>query len=221
MKKDKPKKETKVSEHTVYKVGGKRVPGVTTVLNNLGWKTRGLMYWAAAEVRAGNDPFAVRDKAADVGTLAHAMIEEHITGDKKIDEMEYSPNDMEMAKLAYNAYVKWEKQHEVKPVGSEIQLVSKEHKFGGTLDLVAKVDGVPSLVDFKTSKAMYPDHVIQLAAYQELWRENNDGEVLEPHLLRVSKIDGSFHHHQFESLDAAWEAFLACLVLHDLKKEIK
>ena len=228
------KKETKVKEetskkvkaHTIYKHSdGKRVPGVTTIIGgNLGWKTRGLMYWAVNEVKKGNDPFKVRDQAADIGTITHALIEGHLTGEVMIDELEYAPKDFEKAEGAFMAYLEWENKHEPVVVATEVPLVSDEYRYGGTLDLVAKIDGVLTLVDFKTSKAMYPDHIIQLAAYQELWRETHDGEVLAPSLLRISKDDGSIDYHspdRFTKIDKAFECFIACLTLHILKKEVK
>jgi hypothetical protein len=42
--------------------------------------------------------------------------------------------------------------------------------FGGTCDMVAEVDDKLSLVDFKTGNAIYPESVLQLAAYDLLLR---------------------------------------------------
>jgi len=58
----------------IYKnAQGKRIPGVTTVISNLGWSKGGLMHWAWEQGINGIDYKETRDKAADTGTIAHAM----------------------------------------------------------------------------------------------------------------------------------------------------
>src|SRR5262245_37874576 len=60
-----------------YKLkSGKRVPGVTTVTGLLDDDKSGrLIGWAIKEMEAGRNPRERKDKAADVGTAAHALIE--------------------------------------------------------------------------------------------------------------------------------------------------
>ena len=67
-----PKKQ---KVHTKYYLAdGTQVPSVTTIIGGqLGWNKRMLMAWSKREAAAGRDPDKVRDKAADIGTLAAAQ----------------------------------------------------------------------------------------------------------------------------------------------------
>lgn len=202
--------------HQKYFVDGRQVPGVTTVINNLGWNKNALIAWARREGMAGNDPDKVRDKAADIGTLAHALIEEHLTG-IPVDRDEYPPKDLEIAENAFLAYLEWEGLHDLKIIGSEIQLAHDELYYGGTIDLLAELDGGFALIDFKTTNALYPEHSVQLAAYAELIRFHHH-EYPALHLLQLHKADGSFHHHHFKNgLVKEWDVFQHCLELHRLR----
>ena len=68
-------------QHTVYKTSdGERLPGVTTVINELGWNKNMLIAWSRREALAGNDPNKIKDEAAKPGTLTHSFIEGHIKG---------------------------------------------------------------------------------------------------------------------------------------------
>jgi hypothetical protein len=212
----------KTSLHQYYKTtDGIRVPSVTTIIGtNLGWNKGALMGWVKKMMREGKDPDKVRDQAADIGTITHGMIEAHIKGESFPTE-EYAPVDVEKALSGYQAYLDWENQHNVDPVASELGLVSEKYRYGGTLDFIAYVDNIVSLVDFKTSNGLYVDHRIQLAAYLWLYEETHGGVQLFPHLLQLDKNDGSFHHHQFpQGLEKEWQAFLHLLALHTLKSEL-
>ena len=70
-----------------YKVDGKRVPGVTTIIGRFK-DSGGLMWWAfgqgqAAERGEINSLYDKRDEAAEAGTIAHALVEMHIAGEMK------------------------------------------------------------------------------------------------------------------------------------------
>lgn len=212
-----PKKTRAHQKYTL--ADGTTVPGVTTVIgSNLGWNKNMLIAWARREALAGNDPNKIRDNAADIGTLAHYLIECHLKG-KEPDVSEYSPADLSLAENSFLAYLEWEGQHQVKHVYSELQLVSEQYHYGGTIDLVAEVDGYLSLVDFKTSKGVYPEHRLQLAAYQHLYAERFSDGLLPPHILRIGK-DGEFQHYKLQSLNKEWEIFKSLLTIHRLRKEI-
>lgn len=57
---------------------GVRLPGVTTVINNLGWKSDGLIHWAYKLGQDGKDLNQARQGAADIGTVAHNLVEAYI-----------------------------------------------------------------------------------------------------------------------------------------------
>ena len=225
----------KVKLHTRYKnEAGKVVPGVTTVINNLGWNKGALMGWARKVAMMGEDPDKIRDEAADIGTIAHMLVEVHLLEIvKKIsneeareiaefDPDQWAPADMDKAENGFLAYLEWEDQHKVEPLSTETRLVSEKYQYGGTLDLVARVDDELSLIDFKTSKGIWPEHKIQVAAYVHLYKENYGWE-LKPHILQLNKETGEFHYLPPSelSMGKSWKLFKMLREIHDMKKIFK
>ena len=213
----------KTKAHTRYKNSkGKVVPGVTTIISaDLGWNKGALVGWARKMALAGEDPNKVRDNAADIGTLAHYLIERHCKGATP-DVSEYSPADLELAQNALSAYIAWEAGIKPDYVAHEIPCVSDKFGFGGTVDMLCRVGGALWLVDFKTCTNIYREHVIQVAAYQQAFVEARGESVQQVHILRVGK-DGAFEHHRIpdESLGFGWQVFCHLLAIHKLGKVLK
>ncbi len=162
-----------------------------------------MLYWAWEQGTKGLDFRETRDKAADIGTLVHAAIEARINGDPPILVQEPS------AAKALNAFLEWERHNKIEILEQEIQLVSEEFRYGGTLDAVGVIDGKYVLLDWKTSKGVYKNYVLQLAAYQQLWNENCPGREITggAWLVRFSKTDGTCEPYPFNDLTDAWEQF--------------
>ena len=199
---------------------GKRISGVTTIISgNLGWNTRPLMYWAWQEGIEGRNFQDTSQKAADIGTIAHAMIEADLKG-KDFDSSKHEKDMIEKAETSYHAWLEWKELVSFKLLESEKSLVSEKYQFGGTIDIAA-IKNVTAIVDLKTSKAVYPDHKIQVAAYGRVWNENYpDNPIQAYYILQLGKEDGSFHYHYWPNLDKAWKVFSALLEIHNLKKEV-
>jgi hypothetical protein len=209
----------KTKVHTVYKLAdGKRVPSVTTVLGIL--NKPALLDWAHQCGLNGLDYKAVRDRAGDVGTLAHYMILCYLRQEAP-DYSEYSNQAIEQALTCFAKFLEWERHHEIKPILIETPLVSEQYRFGGTIDFYGEIDGQPTLLDFKTSKAIYPDMFYQLAAYAHLLHENNHLAGAAK-ILRIGKSeDEGFEERSAGKLDKQWEIFLACQKIYELQKEIR
>lgn len=206
-------------KRAVYKLAdGTRVPGVTTFLGVL--NKPALIPWANKLGLQGIDSSKYVDNLADVGTLAHSMILAHLK-EEGLDVSDYSQNQIDLANNSYSSYVEWEKHHKIEPILIETPLVSEEYRFGGTPDLLAKVDGVETLVDFKTSKALYPEHSIQVAAYWVLALEY--GYVIDNVLiLRIGReADEGFEVKPVKALKANWELFTHCQAIYELQKQVK
>ena len=166
--KDKLKKGSKA--HTIYRLSdGTIVPGTTTITGKAD-KSGFLVPWANKLGLEGIDSSKYTDDAAGVGTLAHAMIEADLMN-QDLDMKQYSPYAIDLAWNALLSYLEWKKQHEIVPIRCEEAMVSEALKYGGTIDCYCMLDGVPTLLDFKTSKAIYDEYFMQLAAYRNLLEE--------------------------------------------------
>ena len=174
---------------------GTPVPGTTTICS--AYKdSGGLIHWAWNQGKQGLDYRETRDKAGDIGTLVHAAIE------AKLNDAPLPLLPEEGAK-AINAFLEWEKQNKIEILEQEIQLVSEEFRYGGTLDAVGLVDGKYVLLDWKTSKGVYKNYLLQLAAYAQLWNENYPDRAITggAWLVRFSKTDGVCEPYPFTSED--------------------
>lgn len=211
---------------------GRRVPGVTTIIGRFK-ESGGLLHWAfkqgqAAERGEINSLYDKRDEAADSGTLAHSMVELWIN--KDVEGLEclertstHKPEVLKQAMVAFGAYQVWESITKVEIVEQEMPLVSEEYQYGGCPDAVGIVRGELCLIDWKTSNGVYTDYLIQLAAYKNLWEENNPERPITGgfHLCRFAKSHGDFAHHHYPELDAAWEQFKLFRQAYDIDKGLK
>lgn len=203
---------------------GKRIPGTTTIISsNLGWNTQGLMHWAWEQGINGDDYKQARDKAADIGTIGHALIEADLKGGRYTDYVDLRGVTQDMLDKAMNTFKAWEQWKNLfsfELISSEESLVSEKYQYGGTID-IATIQGENSILDIKTSNSIYPDHKIQLAAYGNLWNENYpEDPITAYYILQLGKNDGSFAYYYFPELTEAWEAFKYLRQLHDIKKKI-
>ncbi len=197
-----------------YTRKGKVVPSVTTILGVISKPF--LIPWAVNETArfvlekwlpytsySPDEIFAVVDGAkksrtaqsgvaTEIGRKAHEWIEDHIGRMMGGFAQASMPDDWRV-KLSIEAFLQWERSHEIEYLYSERRCYSREMNYSGTVDLIARVDGVLSVIDFKTSKAIYPDYFLQGAAYaQALWEEGiiPDLENTQIIIVRIPKDGG-------------------------------
>jgi hypothetical protein len=201
---------------------GTRVPGVTTIIGRFK-ESGGLIAWAHRLGLEGKDYRQVRDEAASAGHVAHELIEAAIVGREPVMNQEWSDDVMERGRGAFASFLKWRASTKVEIAVTERALVSEKYRYGGTFDAVGYVDDELCLLDWKSGGSVYADYLIQLAAYKQLWEENEGGSLAGFHLLRVGKELGDFHHHYWPaaSLSFAWEAFVKMRELYELDKRLK
>jgi hypothetical protein len=102
--------------------------------------------------------------------------------------------------------------------------VSEKHQYGGTLDLVCIVNNGIGLIDWKSSnecKGPFPDQKVRLAAYANLWNENNPRQKLDDYHLIILPKNGAGFKHCFwgtRDLDSEWKLFLNYRAGYDLDK---
>lgn len=204
-----------------YTADGTRVPGVTTVLGLLAKPA--LIPWAYKRGKDGLELYESRDKAADIGTLAHAMCEAHLLGKAPAAVLEGQPVELAaQAEVAYAAFVQWLGQTRAEVVSVEQPFVSEAHRYGGTPDIVLRIDGKLAMGDLKTSNALYREAAIQIAAYALLWNETHEEQITGGfHLLRLGKDAPDFEHRYFGDLDDARELWLHLLAAYRLDQQLK
>ena len=99
----------------------------------------------------------ILDDAAELGTSVHEWIEEYLTDGFPPDLVRDEQVQM------VEAFLDWLGQHDVTVIATEMTVFGDG--YGGTMDLIAEVDGVRYQIDIKTARAVRDTHIAQLAAY--------------------------------------------------------
>lgn len=187
-----------------YRLDGKHVPGVTTIIGVL--DKPAIPKWAAGQVAEyvadhpdavehlrsmGRDPMVAalkgvpwqkRDDAAARGTTLHEHAEALLRG----QDVELDDDDplLPVVESTLQFMADWH----IEPLLIEQAVASREHLWAGTLDLVARyvrpdtgVAGV-GIFDWKSGKGLYPEYAWQLNAYAhaEFYGLRGDERPLPP-----------------------------------------
>jgi hypothetical protein len=211
-------KQNKVRQHTIYKnKDGKRLCGVTTITGLLSKPQ--LLAWANRIGLEGLKMDAYVDDLASVGTLAHAMIISHLTGEK-LDTNEYSHNDIDRAENAMISFLEWHKNNPIEVVLSEQPLISEKYQFGGTPDIYGTLNGQQVTIDIKTGSGLYADYLLQVTGYKMLLEENGH-KVDKAILLRVGRDESEGFETKELSQFAPYEKiFTNLLEIRELKNKV-
>ena len=179
------------SRYYVHPTTSEKVPGVTSVLNALPkpfltpWSTKlvaeaavdnldAVAALAAADRQGAVDylkgaPRRSTASSADLGTAAHGIFERMCLG-QHIGML--TDDVMPFVKHFSNFF------DTVQPEFIEVEQTvwSDTHKYGGSFDGLAKIDGVTCWLDLKTGKSIHADVALQLAAYAHAEVMLKDGE---------------------------------------------
>ena len=205
--------------HITYKLqDGTIVPGVTTILGVL--NKPALVKWANNLGLQGIDSTKYVDEKAAIGTLAHQMIADYLRGEET-DTSEYSKVQIDQAENAVLSFFEWEKTHHIEIVLVEEPMVSEQFHFGGTIDCLGHINGDLCLIDFKTSKGIFPEMMTQVAAYKHLLVEHGY-DVTQTIILRIGRTeDEGFEDRRVNECAKRWLIFQHCLEIYRLQKEVK
>lgn len=177
------------------------------------------MYWAWDLGMQGIDYRKYTDEMASIGTLVHKRIEDHIKG-IETDFADYTPTQVKISDVGFNKFLEWEQENNPQYLRSELMLSSAKYRYGGTVDLYARIGEKYVLIDFKTSKAIYDDQFCQVSAYAQLLRENGMlcDEVL---ILRIGRDESEgFEVRKVNQEELYFEVFKNALNIYNTKKKL-
>ena len=116
----------------------------------------------------------------------------------------------------------WEEQHKVEPIFCEKPLVSEIYKFGGIIDFYCKLDDKYTVIDFKTSKSISEEHILQVSSYVQLLKENGY-EVEQLVILDVKKdLDLKLEEKllQVDEVEDYWNLFKLLIDVYYARKKL-
>jgi len=143
-----------------YYVGGVEYPSVTTILKVAG------VYDEYADV----DP-AILARAGLRGDAVHQAIEVYLTTGHWPDHI----RDDDIVGPYLDAFWSWYRWSNFEVWHVEHRTYSIRHGVAGTIDIVGKLDGVPSIIDVKSTRMLNKVATgYQTAAYRLLYNEHED-----------------------------------------------
>lgn len=133
---------------------------------------------------ARNRPDAVRDEAADWGTGAHRMLQQHIDlwmgGNLIWDSGPTYGATME-------AFAAFASQFDIQWLATELVLWDDFLKVAGTVDAVGRTKEGLVVFDWKTGNAIYPEAALQVSAYAGMIEELYDEPVARAYVVRFPR----------------------------------
>ena len=145
-------------------------PSVTTILDAYP-KEKYFYEWLKAQ---GGNADSIRDSAAESGSKVHQAIDDYNKGVEifwanEEGKAQYTLEEWKMFCKAMDFL----KLPSVNMIATEAAYVSDTLGYGGTIDCIAEIDGVLTLIDFKTSNYISDTHWIQLECYFRMFNEKN------------------------------------------------
>jgi hypothetical protein len=222
--------------HNYYLDGQGPYPSVTTILRVLdksgplvGWAKRvtaeaaidhreDLSGWVELGGRDGavglltRAASTVTERAATTGSDIHRLAEAIARGQDVV------VSDVQAPYVA--AYRSFLDDFAPEFLAAEEMVISVRDRYAGTLDAIARIDGITWLLDYKTSKGVYPETALQLAAYAGadfIGRPRTRQRFAIPPIDRAGVVHLTATGYELVPFDlsGALEAFLAARRLFD------
>jgi len=157
--------DTQSTGRTYVTPDGTRYPSITTVLSIL--SEEAIAKWRA---RVGDEEAnRVGQRASGRGTLVHSIVERYLKNEDTTEFLPHIRQSLENLRPILDKRVGT-------IYGLEVPLYSSHLGLAGRVDCVAEFDGVPSIIDFKTSRRVkkkehISNYFAQMAGYAVMWEE--------------------------------------------------
>lgn len=175
-----------------YRVNGNVVPSTTEILSRYK-NSAALIQWAAKHGTAGVRD--LMDEASAVGNAVHDAAELTIhygreVGHKEVQRL-LDPDELEQAKRSFGRWLKWFDQvpERLRWIETEVPYISERWGFAGTMDALAKRPEGLWIYDWKTSKTIGFDYILQMGAYGALVSEYFEVFPAGATIVRVDKAE--------------------------------
>ena len=163
------------------------VPSVTTVLNKTSNKKDSIQQWRN---RVGEDEAnRIIKQSTDIGTMVHEALESYLN---EQEWRNFSDNqDGVLAERMSEKFIKSGLGSITEVWGLEVGLIL-DGLYASTADCVGKINGVPSLIDFKTARKMKKrewigDYFLQCCAYANAHNVMFNTEINQIVILMIDR----------------------------------
>ncbi len=178
-----------------------------------------------------------RDAAGNRGTIVHSAIEAYIGGkpvdveavQAQLDEKNVPKSMHKSTFKMIDGVMEFLFDHEPEIFWSEATVYNREHGYAGTADIIGRFkignSRLPAILDVKTSKDIYNETAMQLAAYARgefVGLDDGTEAKLTPRGAKIKHgivvrptASGRYQKANFDLTDDVFAKFLACLELAD------
>lgn len=179
----------------------RRLPSVTSIIRAT-WPKPELLGWYARE---GSNVEAVLAEASARGKNVHTFVETFMATGELLPFNSF-PGD-HAGYLQGVARFLWE--HDPKALAVERLVAFPELNFAGRLDLIAELDGVPTILDFKTNAKgrIYPEAHIQIHAYALADERCGEPKAERAAIVGIAE-DGTYHVQEGADASKIWGSIL-------------
>ncbi len=160
---DNYKNEEDYKEQNGYTIDGIWYPRVTRIV---GIKSKPALYRFYGEAKSFKAAQESTENSAKEGTLVHEAVEALMLGK--------TPQIDPLVAPAVQAYLDFVETRNIQtaPEWVERRIKHADHRYAGTIDALALMDGKFGVLDIKTSQGIYRDYNLQTSAYVEALLED-------------------------------------------------
>mgnify|MGYP001357253919 FL=1 len=155
---------------------------------------------------AKQQPKFIMSQAGEFGTKAHKFIELLLQQDFDVDV----PDNMKWINQNFNA---WKDEYNFKNIEQEKYLYSTKYGYAGTADSIGLVNENLFILDWKTSKSLYIEHLLQVSAYANAYTELTGKQISNAGVLRLNKNQSGYEFKIIDDLNKHFITFRAVLWL--------
>jgi hypothetical protein len=183
------------------------VPSVTWIAS---FYPAGIGFYKWLASKGWDEAQAIKEAAGDKGSKVHNAIAD-LLNDKSIDmDAPYlNPSTERLEPLtleeyeAIKSFTEWHTTIKPKLIAQDITVWNDVDGYAGTVDAVFNINNILYIVDFKTSKYIWPSHRIQVSAYKHALPDMNNAK------LAILQLGYRKMGYKFTEIEDCYDLFLA------------
>ena len=185
------------------------VPSVTTIIEKYP-KSYELIRWIAEKGLTEAD--RIKTEAGSAGSKIHKAIDLLIQGEEILIE-DFTRTEW----LKLIGFVNWNAKFKPEYIQNERGIYSKEYKYAGTTDCIAKINDCVYLIDWKSSRNMQPYFALQVAAYAQALSEEKI-KVEKTAVLQLGVNKDGYRFKEYDDWKADFKVFLGVKQIFDYEE---
>ncbi len=189
----------------------KGVPSVTWIA---GYYPKGIGFYKWLAEMGWDEAQAAKQAAGDKGSKVHLAIEMILNGEEfRVDTKVLNKSTGQMEELTFEellcvkSFCDWRAEAKPEIISTERVVFSDIHGYAGRVDLICRIDGVPYVIDFKTSKQIWREHEMQVSAYRvalengenpihERNANGTEGKLIDPSGLKTAILQVGYERNK-------------------------